>query len=116
MYFKAIVMIVFVAGLGAGMLSLRQSRWQLRHETARMHQQIEQNRRTTWGSQAKVAAELHTDRLAHKIAVAQIDLEPITASSDPTLRRTRVTEKALPPAKSKSKSPPVKTKTKTKRT
>lgn len=106
MYLKAVVMIVFLAGLGAGMLSLRQQRWEVRHSVAQMHRQIEQARRATWDSQAKVAAELHPAKLEHKLMIAQIEMDPITASSDPALRRIRVMEKAAPqpPTKTKSKS------------
>ena len=104
MYFKAVVMIVILAATAAGMLSLRQQRWEVRHDITQKHKQIEQTRRATWDSQVKVAAELHTERLEHKIALAQIDLEPITASSDPNLRRIRVVEpkQVQPPTKTKS--------------
>ena len=109
MYLKAVVMIVFLAALGAGMLSLRQQQWEVRHSIAQMHRQIEQARRATWESQAKVAAELHPAKLEHKLMIAQIEMDPITASSDPALRRIRLMEKmengaSQPPAKTKSKT------------
>lgn len=112
MYFKSVVMIVIIAATAAGMLSLRQQRWEVRHDITQMHKQIEQTRRATWEGQVKIAGELHTERLEHKIALAQIDLEPITASSDPNPRRIRVVEpkQVQPPTKSKTKST---TKTKT---
>ncbi len=104
MYLKAAVMIVFLAAVGAGMLSLRQQRWEVRHSIAQMHRQIEQARRATWESQAKVAAELHPAKLEHKLMIARIEMDPITASHDPALRRIRVMEKAAPQPAMKTRS------------
>ena len=90
MYLKAVAMIVFVTALGAGMLSLRQQRWEVKHDVTHMHKQIEQCRRSTWESQVRVAGELRPEKLEHRIAVAQIDMEPITATNDANLQRMRV--------------------------
>jgi|GEM_PF-1919608 len=124
MYFKAVVMIIFLAALGAGMLSLRQQRWEVRHSVTQMHKQIEQARRATWESQSKVAAELHPDKLEHKLMIAKLEMDPITASSDPALRSIRMIERTplTPPTKARSstksrptKSSATKDKSKTKR-
>jgi len=90
MYLKAVAMIVFITALGAGMLSLRQQRWEVKHGVTHMHKQIEQCRRSTWESQVRVAGELRPEKLEHRIAVAQIDMEPITSTNDPALQRMRV--------------------------
>jgi len=113
MYLKAVAMIIFVTALGAGMLALRQQRWEAKHEITRMHQQMEQSRRSTWESQVKVAAELQPDKLEHKIMVSQMDMEPITATNDPALSRLRVVGDRIP-LKSKSAAAPPKNNTKAK--
>ncbi len=113
MYLKAVAMIVFVTALGAGMLALRQQRWEAKHQITRMHQQMEQSRRSTWESQVKVAAELQPDKLEHKIMVSTMDMEPITATNDPALARVRVVGDRIP-LKSKSAAAPPKSNTKSK--
>jgi len=90
MYLKAVAMIVFVTALGAGMLSLRQQRWEVKHAVTHMHKQIEDCRRSTWESQVRVAGELRPEKLEHRIVMAQIAMEPITATNDPGTQRMRV--------------------------
>jgi hypothetical protein len=96
MYLKAVAMIVFITALAAGMLALRQQRWESKHEITRMHQQMEQSRRATWEGQVKVASELQPDKLEYKIALSQMAMEPITATNDPALQRLRVVGDRIP--------------------
>ena len=51
MYLKAIAMILCLAAVAAAILSLRQQRWQVQHQVANMHRQIENARRSVWESQ-----------------------------------------------------------------
>jgi cell division protein FtsL len=82
MYFKSAMLVVFLAALGAGVVVLRQQRWEVKHEIAQMHRQIEQTRRATWESQQRVAANLKPKALEHKIAIANLQLEPVSATGD----------------------------------
>ncbi len=92
MFFKASALVVFLTALGAAVLSLRQQEWETRHATTAMHRQMEQTRRATWEHEVKVADYLKPAALEHKIAVAQLELEPVTGPlpKPPTPTRTAI--------------------------
>ncbi|MEX2212860.1 MAG: hypothetical protein WD768_01950 [Phycisphaeraceae bacterium] len=80
MYLKSIAMILCLAATGAAILSLRQQRWQVEHQVANMHRQIENARRSVWESQVKVTAQLKPAALEHRIEMANLDLMPLTGA------------------------------------
>ena len=80
MYLKAIAMILCLAAVAAAILSLRQQRWQVQHQVANMHRQIENARRSVWESQVKVTAQLKPAALEHRIQIADLDLVPLAGA------------------------------------
>ena len=96
MFLKSAAFVVFLVALGAATLSLRQQKWDSSNATAVIHRQMERSRRTHWEHEVKVTALLKPAALEHKIAVAQLDLEPVAGALPKPPAPTRVATQRTP--------------------
>jgi hypothetical protein len=78
MYVKLLVMIASATLVGAGLLHLRQQRFDAMHEMASLHQQMNEDRMVLWQWQARIARAAEPPVLISAIARAQLELEPAT--------------------------------------
>ena len=80
-YLKVVMLIVAFTVIAAKVVTMRQQRFAINHEIARMHQQMDDARQSLWESQVRVAEQLKPTALEHKLSVAQMKLEPISTSN-----------------------------------
>lgn len=78
MFLKLIFAIIVMAGLGLGILSLRQQRLDALHEMMTIHTQMDRTRKATWNLQTKIARDSDPVTLEAKLAAAGITLVPLT--------------------------------------
>lgn len=79
-YLKMIMLICSFTVIAAHVLSLRNQRFVVNHQVARLHQQMDGARQSLWESQVRVAEQLKPAALEHKLSVAKMKLEPISTS------------------------------------
>jgi hypothetical protein len=77
MFWKLIVVIIVAAAVGAGLLALRQQRFELAHDLVKTQVKIDQSKWTISTLHARLAGRLEEHSLEDAIARAQLQLEPI---------------------------------------
>jgi len=79
---KLLVTILFVAALGATLLTLRQQRLDAAHEMVTLHRHIRMQTYDLWESQTKVAEQTEPLRLREMVRDAELNLVPQSAEPD----------------------------------
>lgn len=81
MWMKLMVMVLCAGVVGGLLLGLRHRRLYLMHEMTRMHEQMEQDRKTIWQHQVTISEATTPQRLAEAVRERKLDLEPATAKA-----------------------------------
>lgn len=77
---RVAVLILAALTVGLWLLALRQQRFALAHDMARLHRQIDEHRRDLWDQQERITAMLEPSTLRRAIARTGLDMDPVVGS------------------------------------
>ena len=93
MFFRILVAIIFAAGIGVGLLSLRQQHLEIMNEITAEHRKVDRTRKEIWDIQVRIAERTKPQEVQRITNEAQLVLEPIAQPQD-----QRTAHAAPPPA------------------
>lgn len=79
---KLVVTMAAAVVIGAGLLTMRQHRINLRTDMTRLHDQIDQSRKQVWDFQVRIARRTRPAKLREAIGRAGLNLQPVTPAGD----------------------------------
>jgi len=91
MFVRAMIAVLFAAGVAAVILTLRHQRYETMHEMAMIHRQIDISRQNLWDRQTRIAAELKPELMRQTIEDARLKLIPVAPTIQP-IEPTRTAE------------------------
>lgn len=83
MFLKLLLVIVSIGLTGATLLSVRQQRLDLAHESERCHQRLQQHRLMQWELSTRIAQHCHPDAVRRATERLGIDWVPIPIPAQP---------------------------------
>ncbi|QDU33127.1 hypothetical protein KS4_11690 [Poriferisphaera corsica] len=82
MFPKILVAIILAAGIGVGLLSLRQQRLEIMNEITAEHRKVDRTRKEIWDIQVRIAERTKPQEVQRVTSNAKLVLEPIAQPQD----------------------------------
>ena len=82
MFARMLVAIILAAGIGVGLLSLRQQRLEIMNEITAEHRKVDKIRRDIWDVQVRIAEKARPSEVERVVNQSELAFEPVVGPLD----------------------------------
>ncbi|QQE11138.1 hypothetical protein JD969_16785 [Planctomycetota bacterium] len=82
MFARMLIAIILAAGIGVGLLSLRQQRLEIMNEMTAEHRKVDKIRRNIWDVQVRIAEKAKPSEVERVIKKSELAFEPVVGALD----------------------------------